>query len=70
MPYKDLNDLPQNVRGHLPEHAQEIYQKAFNNAWHEYAQDEERAHRVAWGAVKKKYQKDESDGQWKAINKA
>ena len=26
--------------------------------------DEERAHRVAWSAVKKKYEKDEVSGQW------
>lgn len=66
MPYKNINDLPKSVREHLPAHAQEIYQAAYNNAWDEYGQDEERAHRVAWGAVKKKYEKDESSGQWKA----
>lgn len=70
MPYKDLDDLPQIVRIHLPKHAQEIYQSAYNRAWDEYGQDEERAHRVAWSAVKKKYQKDEAGGQWKAIDKA
>lgn len=66
MPYENINDLPKSVREHLPVHAQEIYQAAYNNAWDEYGQDEERAHRVAWGAVKKKYEKDESSGQWKA----
>jgi cation transport regulator len=66
MPYTDVNDLPKSVRGHLPIHAQEIYQAAYNNAWEEYGQDEERAHRVAWAAVKKKYKKDESNGQWEA----
>lgn len=69
MPYRDLSDLPESVRDHLPRHAQEIYQAAFNNAWNEYGKDEDRAHRVAWGAVKKKYQKDESSGQWKEIDK-
>jgi len=69
MPYKDLSDLPKSVREHLPIHAQEIYQAAYNNAWDEYGQDEERAHRVAWSAVKKKYKKDESSGQWKARSK-
>jgi cation transport regulator len=49
----------------LPEHAQEIYQAAFNNAWDEYGQDEQRAHRVAWSAVKQKYVKDDQSGQWK-----
>lgn len=67
MPYKNLRDLPQNVREHLPKHAQEIYRAAYNNAWDEYGKDEDRAHRVAWAAVKKKYEKDESTGQWKAI---
>ncbi|MFZ2312597.1 MAG: ChaB family protein [Methylobacter sp.] len=31
--------------------------------------DEEQAHRVAWSAVKKNYEKDESSGQWKARDK-
>ena len=69
MPYKDISDLPENVREHLPKHAQEIYLAAYNNAWDEYGHDEERAHRIAWSAVKKKYQKDEASGQWKAIDK-
>jgi cation transport regulator len=54
VPYKDLNDLPKPVQVHLPKHAQEIYRAAYNSAWEEYAQDEERAHKVAWSAVKKK----------------
>lgn len=29
------------------------------SAWDEYGHDEERAHRFAWGAVEKKYQKDD-----------
>ena len=53
MPYKDLNDLPKSVQEHLPKHAQEIYRAAFNSAWDEYGQDEERTQRVAWSAVKK-----------------
>jgi cation transport regulator len=67
MPYKDISDLPDNAREHLPKHAQEIYRAAFNNAWDQYDHDEERAHRVAWGAVKKKYEKNEASGNWKAI---
>jgi cation transport regulator len=51
---------------HLPTHAQEIYRAAFNNAWLEYAdrgaaQPEEIAHRVACGAVKRRYQKHGDD---------
>ena len=65
MPYKRLSDLPESMREHLPKHAQEIYQAAFNNAWEQYDQDEERAHRVAWAAVKKLYEKDEKTGEWR-----
>lgn len=73
MPYDKLSDLPDNVRDNLPKHAQEIYQEAYNSAWDEYddpedrrgdASREETAHRVAWSAVKSKYEKDD-DGNWK-----
>ncbi len=47
MPYKSVNDLPGSVREHLPEHAQEIFKEAFNNAYEEYGHDEPRAFRVA-----------------------
>ncbi len=64
MPYEELQDLPEPVREHLPTHGQEIYRSAFNSAWDEYNHDEERAHRVAWAAVKKVYEKDEQSGRW------
>ena len=64
MPYKELTDLPESVRNSLPKHAQEIYQAAYNNAWEEYRHNEERAHRVAWAAVKKSYKKNAKNGQW------
>lgn len=63
MPYKSIDDLPESVRNHLPKHAQEIFLKAFDNAYEEYGHDEPRAFRVAWGAVEKEYHKDES-GKW------
>lgn len=66
MPYKTLHELPESVRDNLPNHAQEIYQAAFNSAWDEYNHDEERAHRVAWAAVKHTYEKDETSGRWKS----
>lgn len=73
MPYPSINDLPDSVRNNLPKHAQEIYRAAFNSAWGEYADADERrgddsreetAHKVAWSAVKKDYEKDESSGKW------
>lgn len=66
MPYSKLSDLPDNVRDALPEHAQEIYLAAFNNAWEEYRDPDQRrgdesretvAHKVAWSAVKQQYEK-------------
>jgi cation transport regulator len=64
MPYQHLSDLPASVRENLPHHAQEIYRAAFNNAWDAYDHDEERAHRVAWAAVKQVYEKDADTGEW------
>jgi cation transport regulator len=72
MPYKSLKDLPEPVKEHLPKHAQEIYKEAFNSAWEQYANPEDRrdkasreevAHRVAWSAVKQEYFKNE-EGKW------
>jgi len=72
MPFAKLSDLPDSVRDHLPKHAQEIYRAAFNSAWEQYDQPEERrggrsreetAHAVAWSAVEQKYTKD-AGGQW------
>jgi cation transport regulator len=63
-------ELPASVRENLPKHAQEIYQEAYNSAWDQYADPssrrdnasrEEVAHRVAWAAVKQKYEKIDQD---------
>lgn len=73
MPYKNLSDLPDQVRENLPKHAQEIYKSAFNSAWKQYDDPDERrgndsreevAHKVAWAAVKNEYEK--RDGRWVA----
>ena len=66
MPYKTISDLPASIQDHLPRHAQEIYLATFNNAWQQYqdpghrrghASHEEVAHKVAWAAVKRVYEK-------------
>lgn len=64
MPYKKKADLPEAVRDTLPSHAEEIYKEAYNSAFEQYDHDEQRAHRIAWGAVKKQYHKDEDSGKW------
>jgi cation transport regulator len=74
MPYPDRDALPDSVKHVLPAHAQDIYQQAFNHAWSEYKDRDNRrgddsreevAHKVAWSAVKKKYQKGPDD-KWHA----
>jgi cation transport regulator len=74
MPYESLEDLPERVRNVLPRHAQEIYRAAFNRAWEEYRDPDERrlggtreetAHAVAWSAVEQNYAKDDRTGEWK-----
>jgi len=71
MSYKNVSDLPEQVKGNLPKHAQEIYMEAYNSAWDQYADSdkrrgeasrEETAHKVAWSAVKKQYEK--KDDKW------
>jgi cation transport regulator len=58
MPYASNEDLPPSVRVHLPPHAQDIYRAAFNHVFERYGAGEEaRAHRIAWAAVKRSYEK-------------
>jgi cation transport regulator len=73
MPYDRLSELPDSVRDSLPEHGQEIYKEAYNSAWDDYEDPEDRrgdatreevAHRVAWSAVKNVYEKDAETGKW------
>ena len=72
MPYSSNSDLPDNVTNVLPEHAQDIFREAFNSAYDEYKDPDDRrgddsredvARKVAWAAVKKSYAKGD-DGRW------
>jgi cation transport regulator len=73
MPYDRNADLPDSVRDNSPDHARTIYREAFNSAFEEYrsakdrhagASREETAHKVAWSAVKLKYEK--RGDRWRA----
>jgi cation transport regulator len=73
MPYSNDAELPDSVKDNLPNHAQDIYREAFNSAWEEYKDAskrrgnesrEEVAHKVAWAAVKQKYEK--VGNEWRA----
>jgi cation transport regulator len=70
MPFNSTSDLPDSVKNVLPDHAQDIYKEAFNSAYDQYKDPDERrddasreevSHRVAWNAVKQKYEKGDDD---------
>jgi cation transport regulator len=72
MPYESVEELPESVRDSLPEAAQRIYQEAYNSAYEDYADPDDRrgdasreevAHKVAWSAVKNVYEK--RGGRWR-----
>ena len=72
MPYRTHAELPPGVKDNLTPYAQD-YREAFNRAWQEYQGAskrrgnellEEVAHKVAWAAVKQKYEK--VGDQWRA----
>jgi cation transport regulator len=76
MPFTTRDDLPDTIKGVLPSHAQDIYKEAFNSAYDEYKDSDDRrgsesreevAHKVAWSAVKKTYQKGD-DNKWHPKN--
>lgn len=73
MPYRSINELSDSVRNVLPKHAQEIYKEAYNSAYDNYADPDDRlddasreevAHRVAWAAVKKAGYEKGDDDKW------
>jgi len=57
MPYANNEDLPPSIRGHLPDHAQDIFREAFNHAFAAHYGDDSIAFRIAWAAVKRRYEK-------------
>ena len=72
MPYDKRSELPDSVTDNLPAHAQDIYKEAYNSAWDQYEDPEDRegddsreevSHQVAWSAVKQSYSKNEN-GEW------
>lgn len=73
MPYNKISELPEQVSKQLPVLAQHIFLKAYNVALEEYKMPskrrdysslEETAYKVAWNAVKTKYEKGKN-GFWK-----
>lgn len=60
MPNTINENRPPSDRDNLPPRAQEIFREAFNHAYAEHDHDprqEENAFRIAWAAVKQRYEK-------------
>jgi cation transport regulator len=57
VPYATNDELPPAVRDHLPPHGQNIFREAFNQAFGRYYGDDAIAFRIAWAAVKRRYEK-------------
>ena len=69
---EELSEYTEKRIDQLPEHAQHIFRKAHASAIKEYQDSDKRregkkesaeevAHKVAWAAVKKEYEKDEDN---------
>lgn len=62
MPYKQIDEIPEDIRQQLPEHAQQIFFAAFNAA-QDNGMSEEGARDVAWNSVRNEYEPVKG-GQW------
>lgn len=62
MTYNNKEELPQEIREQLPEHAQQIFVAAFNAA-ESNGMDETEARDVAWSSVRNEYEQGR-DRQW------
>lgn len=69
-------EVPENLKDELPEHAQHTYIEAYNRAWDQCVDPERRrgnesreevAHKIAWAAVKNRFEKG-PDGKWRPKN--
>lgn len=58
MPYKSIEDLPDNIKSSLPVPAQRVWMSVFNQ---NFAKGEEEARKVAWTAVKNGWEKEDDD---------
>ncbi|WP_066380951.1 MULTISPECIES: ChaB family protein [unclassified Anabaena] len=62
MPYNKIDELPQDIKEQLPEHAQQMFMAAFNSAQRD-GMSEQGACDVAWSSVRNEYEQG-SDRQW------
>ncbi|MBW4510025.1 MAG: ChaB family protein [Scytonematopsis contorta HA4267-MV1] len=63
MAYNNIEELSQEIKEELPQHAQQIFVAAFNAAQGN-GMSEEGAREVAWNSVKNQF-KQEPNGKWR-----
>jgi cation transport regulator len=71
MVYKTKEDLPQSLRDWLPEEAQELYLKVYQETWDSYTEEEggelsrdSVANRDAMAAVRREFVEDQQTHEW------
>jgi len=62
-PYKTIDDLPDNIKGVLPEEAQRQWLEVFNSIYKRTNGNEDRARKGAWSVIKKNWKKS-PEGKW------
>jgi len=62
MPYNNVDELPSEIKGKLPEHGQQIFLAAFNSA-QEDGMSEDAAISAGWNSVSQLYEQG-ADGNW------
>jgi cation transport regulator len=62
MPYNKADELPEEIKGKLPQSAQQMFVAAYNAAEKD-GLGEQGAQQVAWNSLKNLYQQG-SDGKW------
>ncbi len=70
--YENNEDLPEIIRVALPDEAQTIYRRAYNEMWaarHDTYQNnreqlDDQAHRAGWAAVEEDFEHVETTGSW------
>ena len=72
MLYQSELELPRDVREALPETAQDLYRRTYNDVWVKMGGPDTRdrdqaAHAAAWRSVKQSYIKN-ADGEWVSSN--
>lgn len=71
MRYQNKSELPETLQLTLPEEAQDVYIRAFNDATREETptpggelSQDAAAHSVAWQAVEREFERSAHDGKW------